>query len=256
MEIIDFKRTEGDITFCRYANGEYKLESPILSQPLLYHFKSWSSYYLAERGELCDIYLNLYRGCYAVFITDILVQNNLHSITNVRKYIQEFELPEPLSEKCSMASFKRDIALPGFALTRTINGEKLTKTICRIQTNAITLRDPTKPDHESWLYLPPTSLFEYDKKTLRIYRPAERFYNKKETEMSILWDAKRNPEAYESGGNAEFYREKAFWKGLGMEYMFSIRKKSGMRRNYNEHLITDTHFKGNLSLEYEVHLPE
>lgn len=254
MENIDFKCTKGDIIFCRYKNGEYKLESPVLEQPLLYTFIPWDRYRLIERGELCDIYIDLYRGCYDVFITDILIKSNFNYIKDARTFIQKYKLPEPLPEKGSLASFKRDVTLPGFTLTRIVNGEKCIKTVCHVQTNAIALLDPVKPSGKSWLFLPPASLLEYNKKKLRIYEPARRFYNKKEIEASMLWESQRNPKAYELGGNAEFYREKAFWEGQGMEYMFGMEKKCGMRKNNNDHLITDAHFKGNLILEYEVHL--
>lgn len=256
MRTIDFEWEKGDISFRKYKSGEFELKSPVLEHPLLYTFTPWDCYRLIERGGLCDIYIDLYRGCYAIFITDILIKSNFHYIKDTRTYIQEYKLPEPLPGKCSMASFKRDVTLPGFTLTRVVNGEKCIKTVCHVQTNAVALLDPVKPGGKSWLFLPPASLLEYNQKTLRIYEPAYRFYNKKEIEASMLWESQRDPNAYELSTNAEFYREQAFWEKQGMEYMFGVERKNGMKKNGNLQLITDTHIKGNLSLEYEVHLPE
>lgn len=256
MRRIDFEREEGDISLRKYKSGEFELKSPALGQPLRYTLTPWNCYRLVERGGLCDIHVDLYRGCYAVFITDILIKSNFHYIEDVRTYIREYRHPEPLSGRCSMASFKCDMKLPGFTLTDTVNGKRRTRTVCHVRTNAIALREPAKPGSESWLFLPPASLLEYNRKILRIYEPACRFYNKKEMEASMLWESRRDPAAYESGANAEFCREKAFWIKQGMEYMFGVEQKTGMQKNSNLRLITDTHIKGNLSLEYEVHLPE
>lgn len=251
---IDYVRTEGDITVRRYKDGNYEIESPVLECPWAYKIQHWNAYHLVEKGSLYDIYLDLYRACYAIFVYDSLIESSLYTIDNARKFIQGHKFPEPLANPCSFASFKRDASFPGFTMTSTFRGVEVTRKILKIQSNALVLSTPNKPSGESWLFFPPASLVEYNKEKLRIYQPASRFYNQKEIEASLLWESKRNPLAYEIGGNMEFHREEDFWKERKMLYMFSHKYINGMMRNYNNNLISDSHIKGKLSLEYEVHL--
>lgn len=259
MTDLDHEFRIGDVTVQIMKNRDYHVKCPLTPEPIISKCRPFEFYHLLERGDLCDIYLNLHRGCYAIFIADVLQKTTVKTIEEAREFVQNLKLETALESQCSFASFKRDARIPGFALTNLRKEGALPRTVSKIQSNAIVLNAPENYSKVSWLEFPPASLVEYNRKYLRIYRTGLRFYTEEEKAALLGWEQQRNIEAEQmdaiSGSNSQLYRQDAYWKEIGMPYMYLMSMVRGLKRDFTENLVQDNSIKGELALEYKVDIP-
>lgn len=260
MENFDYEFTNGDVSVQVTKDKTYHVKYPLAIEPIITKCRPWEFYHLVERGELCDIYLNLHRGCYAIFTGNILRKSMIKTIREARDFARMFKVLTPLESPCPFSTFKRDVTIPGFTLTPLNVEHPVTRTVKKIQTNAIVLNAPEKRRKESWLEFPPAALVEYNRYILRIYKAGYRLYNTEEIAALMEWERQRDIEAEErdaiSDGNSQLYRQKHYWKSIGMPYMYSIEKIKGLQRQFSENVVVDNRIKGELALEYKVHIPQ
>lgn len=260
MEDLDYEFQNGDVTIRVMKDHTYHVTYPLVSEPIITKCRAYEFYHLVEQGDSCDIYLNMHRGCYAVFMKDFLQKSLIKTIGEAREYVRNFKPITPLESTCSFAQFKRDAAIPGFTMTKLNVDTPITRAVKKIQSNAIVLNAPEKPSGESWLEFPPASLVEYNRDILRIYRSGYRFFNAEEKDALMEWERQRNIEEEErdaiSDANTQSLRQKSYWKVKGMPYMYSTEKINGLLRDLSENVVLDKHIKGGISLEYKVHIPQ
>lgn len=257
MKIFDYKFIKGDVTIQVTSDNTYHVKHPLAVEPIVTKCYPFEYYHLLERGEVCDIYLNLHRGCYAIFIVDVLQKSMIKTIGEARDFVRNYKPPTPLESLCTFSTFKRDAIIPGFTLTRLNAKHVVAKTINKVQTNAIVLNSPDSG--ASWLEFPPASLVEYNRNILRIYNAGYRLFNAKEKAALMEWESLRDIEAEErdaiSDSNSQFYRQTQYWENKGMSYMYSTQKINGLRRELTENVVLDSRIKGELALEYNVYIP-
>lgn len=259
MENLDYEFTKGDVTVQVMKDHTRYVNYPLETEPIVTKCLPWAFYHLVERGKVCDIYLNLYQGNYSVFMNEILQKDRIKTIGEAREFVRNFLPVIPLESHCTFSTFKRDAAIPGFTMTKLHVENPITRTIKKIQTNAIVLNAPEKRGGVSWLEFPPASLVEYNRDVLRIYQAGNRLFNDVEKAALIEWETQRNIEAEErdaiSGSNTQLYRQMNFWKCKGMAYMYSMNKITGLKRSLSDNVVSDNHIKGKLSLEYKIYIP-
>lgn len=160
----------------------------------------------------------------------------------------------------TLADLKRDLQKPGIKVVlkerfgkKEENGEA--RTICKIQTNSLCF---FKADgkSKSWLDFPKATLLEYDGNTFKIFSPGKRELTDEEQKIRGNEPSDKQQEYIDAigDGSTMFYRRKAYYREIGLNYLFGTGKESGKRLTHEngKAVIEDDSIKGEMILAYEI----
>lgn len=163
----------------------------------------------------------------------------------------------------SLASLKRDLNI-GDSITLIESPQRLDNSrlgvkrhVVRKQTNGVYLNKDKNASRGSFLELPNAKLVEYDGNEIRVYdagvrpltaqeqaaydnRPSARPENQERIEYDLM-----------AGTNIMFWRDKKYFKDMGMGYLHYENSNRYKFHSYNM-TVTDNQLKGDLVLRYLI----
>ena len=166
--------------------------------------------------------------------------------------------------KKTIADLKRDLSIgTGMEMLKLYDREipeKLqgVRYVVKVKSNGIELNKDKDATKGSFLDYPRASLCDYDGETLTVYDSGSRELTVEEKNILDNVPSHR-PENREkvieeamTDGSGFYYKDKAYYKENGCEYLSGHETVRGLKYDFNTKKVQDENIKGSIALQYKI----